>query len=148
MHHLVLKGVQETSTHKTDHARTPSLHLTWSARWFVSRNHLASCHWKLFGKGLAFSKKKFLAARWLDEPSVYRNHFSLSSHPKPVILNWWVTTHFWVADPFSVGRVPLPGQKNKKIKKNNPVLLFWRGFFMQRSAVYSHSLTVGGDNAF
>jgi len=43
---------------------------------------------------------------------------------RAVILNWWV------ADPFSVGRGPLPGQKKKlkkynQIKSNkNPVLLF------------------------
>jgi len=32
---------------------------------------------------------------------------------RAVILNWWVATHFWVADPFSVGRGPLPGQLKK-----------------------------------
>jgi len=34
------------------------------------------------------------------------------------------------------------------IKKMYPVLLLWRFFFMQWSAVYSHSLTVGDDNPF
>ena len=29
---------------------------------------------------------------------------------RAVILNWWVPTQKWVADPFSVGRRSLPGQ--------------------------------------
>ena len=29
---------------------------------------------------------------------------------KSVVLNWWVATQKWVADPFSVGRGPLSGE--------------------------------------
>ena len=29
-----------------------------------------------------------------------------------VVLNWWVVTQNWVADPFSVGRGPLGGEGN------------------------------------
>ena len=51
---------------------------------------------------------------------------------KAVVLNWWVTTHFWVAEPFSVGRGPLPGGGNAKNK--------------QKTECQSFSSTVGGDN--
>ena len=38
------------------------------------------------------------------------------------VLNWWVGTQKWVADPFSVGRGPLPGEGNAKKKKKLSVI--------------------------
>ena len=42
--------------------------------------------------------------------------------PGPVVLNWWVVTQKWVADPFSVGRGPLPGEGNAKKNPQTSVI--------------------------
>ena len=85
------------------------------------------CVWKHCPSGVSTAKIRRCFSFWLVHSLLF------NWRCKAVVLNWWVGTQKWVADPFSVGHGPLPGGETLK----NP----------QKRECHSYSLTIGGENS-